>query len=143
MTSQQRRLPLWFGRSSYRSLWFLVFAAVLFLCLFALHVPAIAGELASYGIPVGFGVDLVILFALMLIPAALNAYLNDGLLISIALAASPLFGVVLGSMLYTSPLSQLNYTTLFHTTLPFMAIAIGLAAGLGFVLGSGARRLRA
>lgn len=67
--------------------------------------------------------------------------MNDGLLISIVLAASPLIGAFLGSSLYTSPIFQPTTTMLLHTTLPFMAITIGLAAGLGFVLGRGIQRL--
>jgi hypothetical protein len=141
MTFQSRRLPLWFGRFPRRSLGFLVLAIFLFVCLFVLHAPPTASKLSSLGIPTGFGVNFPILLVLMLIPAALNAYANDGILISIVLAASPLFGAFLGIMLFTSPPFRPNPTTILQTTLPFMAIAIGLAAGLGCALGIGIRRI--
>lgn len=107
-------------------------ASVLFVVTFLLRLPAVFGPLPGGG-------ELLdsVVFTGALVLAAGGAYYNDGLLVSIALAASLTLGFYL-------PYAFSRILRPHHSALA----AIGLGAGyallfgiVGFILGSGGRRV--
>ncbi|MFB6154606.1 MAG: hypothetical protein ABEJ22_01845 [Haloferacaceae archaeon] len=125
--------PLLFGRDPRRSVRLLSVAGVLFLVTFVLHTPS----LLSRSPPFPFGFMLPLLWLASFVPAAAGAYGNDGLFVSVALAAGPSLGFYL-------PLA------LFDLAYPSETLLWGLGSGvgygvvlgvLGFVVGAGVRRL--
>lgn len=136
----ENRVPrqTWFGYSKTRSRLFVGVALSVFLGMFALHTPSIAEVVSSYGIPTGFGVNFGVLLALVVLSVAANAYANGGVLVSFLLAAAPVFGTIVPSVLF----SQSPFFARFISALPFWLAVVLLGGTVGFVLGSGVRRLR-
>jgi hypothetical protein len=124
---------LLFGRDPRLSIRLLSVAGALFLVTFLLHTPSLFTRTA----PFAFGFMLPLLWAVSLAPAAVGAYANDGLFVSVALASGPSLGFYL-------PLA------LFDLAYPSETLLWGLGSGvgygvvlgvLGFVAGAGGRRL--
>ena len=122
-----------FGQDPRLSVRLLSVSGVLFLVTFLLHTPS----LFTRNAPLPFGFMLPVLWAVSFAPAAVGAYRNDGLFVSVALASGPSLGFYL-------PLA------LFDLAYPSETLLWGLGAGvgygvalgvLGFAVGAGGRRL--
>jgi hypothetical protein len=107
-------------------------AGTLFAVTFVLHLPP---RLVG-GLSFPFGLLLPLLVAVALLAAAVGAYLNDGLFVSLALAGGPSFGFYLPLGLFE--LTYPSATVLTGLTIgAVLAVAVGT---VGFLLGAGARR---
>lgn len=124
---------LFLGRDAARSMRLCAAAAALFLVVFALHLPP---RLVG-GLSVPFGLFLPVLAVLCVLAAAVGAFLNDGLLVSVALAAGPSLGFYL-------PLALFSLTTPHNSVAESLAVGTGFAVvfgTVGFAVGAGLRRL--
>ena len=121
------------GRDPEQSVRLTAVAAGLFLVVFFLHLPPrLVGSLS-----VPFGLFLPALVAICVLVAAVGAFLNDGLLVSVALASGPSLGFYL-------PLALFSLTTPQNTvaeSLAFGTIFAVVCGAVGFVVGAGVRRL--
>lgn len=122
-----------FGRDPIRSTRLLLVAAVLFVVSVFAHLPVrYWGPLSATGTTM-----LSLVFATMFLVAAAGAYANDGLLVSVALAA----GVGIG---FYAPVVLFDLANLGDATLWVLAVGTvsGVVTGvLGFAAGAGGRRL--
>lgn len=124
---------LLFGRDPRRSVRLTAVAAGLFVVSLFAHLPVRYLTPLSLTGPATLGT----LFGTMFVAAAANAYVNDGLLVSVALAA----GVGLG---FYAPAIVFDVGSPGDATL--FALAVGttsavVAGVLGFAVGAGGRRL--
>jgi hypothetical protein len=121
------------GRDPRRSVRLLAVAGALFLVTFLLHLPPrLVGPLST---PVGL--FLPGLVAAAVVAAAVGAYLNDGLLVSVALAGGISYG-------FYFPLVLFDLTYPSETVLWALGVGGGFALALGtvgFVVGAGVRRV--
>jgi hypothetical protein len=133
MTARDSAEKALFGRDLRLSVQLLSVAGALFVLSFLLHTPS----LLFAAPPFPFGFMLPALLTAAFLPAAVGAYLNDGLFVSVALASGPTLGFYL-------PLA------LFDLAYPSSTLLWGLGSGVGygvvvgvvgFLVGSGARRL--
>ena len=128
-----RRHRLLYGDGRQRSVWWLKVAGALFILTPALlamwWIAASVGVVfPSDVVSNATTVVLVGLGIFGLITAAIHAYLNDGFLVSSALALAPVVGLVffVGDALYV---------------VLILGVYALIAGTVGFVLGAGARRL--
>jgi hypothetical protein len=117
------------GRDAERSMRLTAVAAGLFLAVFLLHLPP---RLVG-GLSVPFGLFLPALVALCVLVAAAGAFLNDGLLVSVALASGPSLGFYLPLALFslTTPTNTVAESLAFGTIFAVVCGAVGFAAGAG------------
>jgi hypothetical protein len=107
-------------------------AGTLFVLTFVLHLPP---RLVG-GLSFPFGLALPLLVAVAFLAAAVGAYRNDGLFVSLALAGGPSFGFYL-------PLGLFELTYPSATVLTGLTIGSVLSVGVGtvgFLVGAGGRR---
>ncbi|SIR22160.1 hypothetical protein SAMN05421858_1884 [Haladaptatus litoreus] len=120
------------GRNLALSKRLLGLAFLVFVLTFLAHTPPEVSPTSFI-----FGLDIRILALLVVVPALVAAYWNDGLLICLALAAAPALGFFL-------PLGLFNLV--YPSSSVGMALLTGLAVALVFgvpayVVGAGARWL--
>jgi hypothetical protein len=120
------------GRDPRRSVRFLAVAGALFVVTFLVHLPPrFVGPLST---PVGLFLPAFVVAAVGV--AAVSAYLNDGLLVCIALAGGISYG-------FYFPLVIFDLTYPSETVLWALGVGGGFAVALGsagFVLGAVGRR---
>ncbi|MFB6123543.1 MAG: hypothetical protein ABEJ78_08800 [Haloferacaceae archaeon] len=108
-------------------------AGVVFLLIALVHLPPrLVGSLST-----PFGLFLPALFALMFALSIAGGYLNDGLLVCVALAGGPSLGFYL-------PLAIFDLAYPSETVLWALATGTGYAVvfgAAGFLVGAGGRRL--
>lgn len=134
------RLPdelerLLFGRDPRRSVRLLWVAGGLFLLTALLHAPVLFGGRA----PSPFGLMVWSFYLAVFVPAVVGAYLNGGLLVSVALASGPSLGFYL-------PLTLLDLASPGETVLWGLVAGVATAVALGtlgFIVGTGGYRLAA
>jgi len=108
-------------------------AGVLFVVTVVLHLPP---RLVG-GLSFPFGLLLPLLVGIAFVAAAVGAYLNDGLLVCLALAGGPSFGFYLPLGLF-----ELTYPSATMLTALALGATFSVAVGTaGFVVGAGGRRL--
>ena len=130
---RERADRLIFGRDPRLSVRLLAVAGGLFVLMFLVHLPTrYVGPLA-----LGIGFALPLLVGLATVAAAVGAYLNDGLLVSVALAGGVGYGFFFPLVIFD--LAYPSETVLW---------ALGTGAGfgvvsgvVGFVVGALARRV--
>jgi hypothetical protein len=132
-TSSTTVKSLVLGREPEQSMRLTAVAAGLFLGVFFLHLPP---RLVG-GLSVPFGLFLPALVALCVLVAAVGAFLNDGLLVSVALASGPSLGFYLPLALF----SLVTPTNTVAESLAFGTIFAVVCGSVGFAVGAGARRL--
>jgi hypothetical protein len=124
---------LFLGQDPRRSIKLSSVAGVVFLLTALVHLPPrFVGSLST-----PFGLFLPALFALMFVLSTVGGYLNDGLLVCIALAGGPSLGFYL-------PLAIFDLAYPSETVLWALATGTGYAVAFGtagFVVGAGGRRL--
>lgn len=103
-------------------------ALTIFLLMVILHTPRTATIFHQIGVPVGFGSSGFII-PLMLIPAAISAYMKGGIVVSLINAAAPVLGTNI-------PLAITSYYppdwTSFFIFLPSLVLVVGVC---GYMLG--------
>ncbi|KZN24101.1 hypothetical protein A4G99_06510 [Haladaptatus sp. R4] len=131
-TDEREHGGIMFGRSTRLSKRLLAVAVGIFALTFLAHTPP---DLFPITFP--FGLDLRILFLLAVVPPLVAVYWNDGLLVSLVLAAAPTVGffVPLAAFDLVYPSSSLAW-----------GIETGVAAALvlgvpAYLVGSIARRI--
>lgn len=123
---------LLFGRDADRAVRLSAAAGTLFLVAVVLHLPArFVGPLSIGGPEV-----TVLLLTAMALSAAAGAYLNDGLLVCIALAGGIGLGFYLPAVLF-NPETAGSVTMWVLTMGSVTAVVLGV---VGFVFGAAARR---
>lgn len=131
-TASGDQRDLVFGRSLSRSKRLLGASLAMFAVTFLLHTPP-----EVFPPTFAFGLDLRLLAALAVVPAAVAAFWNDGLLVSIALATGATLGffVPLGLFEMVYPPSSVGTNVV-------VGLVVGTTFGaIAFVLGAGSRRL--
>lgn len=120
------------GRDPATAKHLLAVALAVFVAVFVLVTPS---EILGFEIP--FAVSLWTLFLLTAVLPTVGAFANDGVLVSVALAAGPSFGFYLPLTIFdlAYPSSSVAWGV---GTASMFALPLGL---LGFAVGAGARRL--
>ena len=139
MTERVPGQNLLLGRSEGRLLHWVALALVLFTLMFGLHTPATTEVIAPMGIPTGFVVNMGVFAPLVLMFAALPAYFNKGILMSLLIAAGPSFGAYLPAAIFDTPDFPVPLFPVLRSGV-VVAIAVG---SVGFILGTGLRQLTA
>jgi len=103
--------------------------------MFALHTPSTAELISSQGIPTGFGGNLLVIGLLVVVAAATTAYLNDGILLSLTVAAALTFGSYLPAALFDSP----RFPVRILPVIKWSLIVAGGIGTVGYLLGKGVR----
>jgi hypothetical protein len=123
------------GRDPQRSVRLLAVAGALFVATFVVHVPP--QYVGPLSVPVGL--SLPVLVGTAVVVAAAGAYLNDGLLVCIALAGGVSYGFYFPLVLF-----ELAYPS--ETVLWALGVGGGFAVvlgGVGFAVGAAGRRVLA
>jgi hypothetical protein len=110
----------------------LTVAAAVFVAVFVFHTPP-----EILGVDLAVRPNLAVLFGLATLLPVVGAFLNDGALVSVALAAGPALGFYVPLTLFelVSPTESVLWGVGAAAT---FAVPLGLA---GFAAGAGARRL--
>lgn len=125
--------PALIGRDQYRSRQFSKLAAVLFLFSAVVYSAVVLGGLPdTFPFMVG---PVVIALGV----ATLNAYLNDGLLVSALMTVAFAFGGII-AMLIDASLGPISYPITLTGTLSITLFFVGMGVG-AFVIGAGSRRI--
>ncbi|WP_135807043.1 hypothetical protein [Halorussus marinus] len=110
----------------------LTVAVAVFVAVFVFHTPP-----SVLGVDLAVRPNLAVLFGLATVLPVAGAYLNDGALVSVALAAGPALGFYVPLTLFelVSPSESVLWGVASAAT---FAVPLGL---VGFAVGAGARRL--
>ncbi len=124
----------WLGQDRRESLAWFTFAVAYGLLMGALHAPGTTQVASGLGLPAGFVVNPGFWGPLVLLPAIVATYRNDGVLVAYVLVWSPIAAMSVATALWS-----FNELSIITQIIGSLIVSL-VVAGVAVICGSGARR---